>query len=135
MQLGYKRPQCGLVLSWLAMQEAMLCGEHTINTGRRTPTERLAHFLLEMHSRLSMVGLAGDDDFALPLSQEIMSDALGLSVPHLNRTLSILRADRLIAMDGQHVELIDREALALLGHFQPLNMTRIPPAAALLREP
>ena len=135
VQLCYKRPQFGLALSWFAVQEAIICAEHTINTGRRTPAERLAHLLLELHSRLAAVGLASDDDFFLPLSQEIMSDALGLSVPHLNRTLATLRTEGLIAMEGQHVELIDRQALELLGHFQPLNMAKIPPPSPFVREP
>jgi CRP-like cAMP-binding protein len=131
MRLCYQRPQFGLALSWLAVQEAIICAEHTINTGRRTPAERLAHFLLEMHSRLALVGRASHTGFDLPLSQEIMSDALGLSVPHLNRTLAELRADGLIAINGRHVELIEREALELIGNFQPLNMTRIPSAPDL----
>lgn len=126
VQLCYNRPQFGLALSWLAVQEALIYAEHTINTGRRTPAERLSHFLLEMHARLAMVGRTSGLAFDLPLSQELMSDALGLSVPHLNRTLAKLRADRLIAMDGHRIEFIDLRALELLGHFQPFNLTRIP---------
>jgi Crp-like helix-turn-helix domain len=55
-----------------------------------------------------------------------MSDALGLSVPHLNRTLAKLRMDGLISINGRHVEFADLESLELLGHFQPLNLTRVP---------
>src|SRR5262245_51584832 len=78
--LCYRRPQFGLALSWLAVQEAVTCAEHAINIGRRTPQERLAHFLLETHSRLEAVGLGAKDAFDLPVSQEVMSDVLGLSV-------------------------------------------------------
>src|SRR5215813_9484472 len=102
IQLCYKRPLFGLMLSWLAIQEAVTCAEHVINTGRRTPTERLAHFLLEMYSRLEMVGLAGNCSFDFPLSQEVMSDALGLSTPHLNRTLAKLRSVGLIKVSNHH---------------------------------
>jgi CRP-like cAMP-binding protein len=126
VDLCYRRPQFGLALSWLAVQEALTNAEHIINTGRRTPAERLAHFLLEMHARLAAVGKAEPTSFELPLSQEIMSDALGLSVPHLNRTLAKLRADGLIAVDGHRIELVDHNGLELLGQFQPPNLTRIP---------
>src|SRR5215468_4341266 len=118
VQLCYRRPQFGLMLSWLAIQEAVTCAEHAISTGRRTPTERLAHFLLEMYSRLEMVGLAANHHFELPLSQEVMSDALGLSVPHLNRTLAKLRSDGCITLNNHRIELTDRAALEMLGHFQ-----------------
>jgi CRP-like cAMP-binding protein len=132
VQLCYDRPQFALALAWLAVQEAYLCAEHTINTGRRTPTERLAHFLLEMHSRLAMVGHASNASFDVPFSQEVMSDALGLSVPHLNRTLAKLRADGLIAMDGRHVQFVDLAALELLGNFQRLELRPIPPALSVM---
>jgi CRP-like cAMP-binding protein len=133
VHLCYKRPQFALLLSWLAVHEAVVCAEHAINTGRRTPTERLAHFLLEMYARLEMVGFAAEASFDMPLSQEIMSDALGLSVPHLNRTLAKLRTDGLIKMSNHRVVLVDVTALEMLGHFQPLNLTRIPLAPAPVR--
>lgn len=126
VQLCYRRPHFGLALSWLAVHEAVTCAEHIIDAGRRTPEERVAHFLLEMHARLTTVGHASGLSFDLPLSQEIMGDALGLSVPHLNRMLAKLRADGLIAINDYHVTLLEPDALELLGHFQPLNLTPIP---------
>ncbi len=118
--LCYRQPKFGLALSWLAVQELTVCAEHLVDIGRRNPLERLAHFLLEIHSRLEAVGRVSGDSFELPISQEIMSDALGLSVPHLNRTLAKLRADGLIGMQGHVIELLDRPALAVLAHYQPV---------------
>src|SRR5262249_46905690 len=123
VRLCYQRPQFGLLLSWLAVQEAVTCSEHIIDMGRRTPTERLAHFLLEIHSRLAAVGHAGQSSFELPFSQEVMGDTLGLSVPHLNRTLGKLRSDGFIETKGRQIEFIDLKAIQLLAHFQPLNLT------------
>jgi CRP-like cAMP-binding protein len=122
----YRRPKFALMLSWLAVHEAATCAEHIINIGRRTPIERLAHFLLEIHSRLSMVGIAGEFGFDLPFTQEMMSDALGLSVPHLNRTFARLRADGMITMSERRVEFCDIKAMQVLAHFQPLEPARIP---------
>jgi CRP-like cAMP-binding protein len=126
VELCYRRPQFGLALSWLAVHEAIMCAEHVISTGRRNPAERLAHLLLEIYSRLAMAGRASHARFDLPFSQEIMSDALGLSVPHLNRTLAKLRADGLIMVNGRCIEFADLEALEMLGQFQPFNLTRVP---------
>jgi CRP-like cAMP-binding protein len=133
VSLCYKRPQFGLVLSWLAVEEAIICAEHIIDTGRRTPIERLAHFLLELHSRLAVAGRVSKVGFELPFSQEVLGDALGLSVPHLNRTLAKLRADGLIAVNGHHVEFLDPNALELLGQFQPITLARVPSAADISR--
>lgn len=125
-QLCYERPQFGLVLSWLAAHEAAIYAEHIVDLGRRTPLERLAHFLLEIHRRLLAVGRAGKASFDLPFSQEIMADVLGLSVPHLNRVMQQLRADQLITRRSRLVELSDMASLQTLAHYQPLDLAPIP---------
>jgi CRP-like cAMP-binding protein len=127
--LCFRRPKFGLALSWLAAQEAVNCAERIIDIGRRTPLERLAHLLLEIHSRLAMVGCAEDAVLNLPFTQEMMSDALGLSVPHLNRMLTKLRGEGLIAVNERRVEFVDPKALQLLAQFQPARLARIPLAA------
>ena len=114
------------MLSWLAAQEAANYAEHIIDVGRRTPVERLAHLLLEIHSRLAAVGWPTEFAFNLPFTQEMMSDALGLSVPHLNRMLTKLRAEGMIAVSERRVEFIDLQAMQLLAQFQPIQPARIP---------
>jgi len=129
--LCYRQPKFALMLTWLAVQESSNYAERVVDIGRRTPIERLAHLLLEIHSRLLMVGSATDSAFDLPFTQEMMSDALGLSVPHLNRTLTQLRADGLIALNGRHVQFVDQKGLQLLAQFQPVQPARIPVPAEL----
>lgn len=129
VQLCYHRPQFGLALSWLAVHEAALYAERVVDTGRRTPPERLAHFLLELHSRLAAVGRAEPAAFDLPFSQEVLGDALGLSVPHLNRMMSQLRFEGLVRLIDRRVEFSDLAAICVRAQFQPLNLTRIPAMA------
>lgn len=129
VQLSYRRPQFGLALSWLAVHEAAMYAERVVDTGRRTPPERLAHFLLELHSRLATIGRAEPAAFDLPFSQEVMGDALGLSVPHLNRMMSQLRFEGLIRIANRRVEFPDLKAIQVRAQYQPLNLTRIPPIA------
>ena len=124
--LCYRRPKFALALSWLAVQDATAYAERIVDIGRRTSHERLAHFLLEIHARLRSVGRADDKAFELPISQEVMSDALGLSVPHLNRMLAKLRSDGMITSTARRIELKNTEALRLLAHFQPAKLARIP---------
>jgi CRP-like cAMP-binding protein len=126
VQLCYRRPQFALALCWTAVQEATTHAEHIINLGRRTPIERLSHFILELHTRLRLVGRAEEKGFNLPFSQEIMADVLGLSVPHLNRMMQQLRSEKLIADKDRHVKLVDLEALKALAHFQPHELMQIP---------
>jgi CRP-like cAMP-binding protein len=126
VRLCYEQPLFGLVLTWLAAQEAAIYAEHIVNLGRRTPAERLVHFLLEIHGRLLEVGHAEPASFDLPFSQEVMADVLGLSVPHLNRVMQQLRTERLIVSNSRVVELVDIESLRRLAQYQPLDLARIP---------
>ena len=48
----------------------------------------------------------------MPLTQELMADALGLSVPHVNRTLRRLRDEGLISIDGQRLTFSDVDLLS-----------------------
>lgn len=126
VRLCFERPQFGLALSWLAVKEAAIYAERIVDIGRRTPVERLVHFLLELHSRLLTIGLAEKTRFSLPISQEVMADALGLSVPHLNRVMQHLRKEELISSRGRLVEFPDIEALQTIAHYQPLVFAQIP---------
>jgi CRP-like cAMP-binding protein len=126
VQLCYRRPKFGLALSWLAVHEAAFYAEHLTDAGRRAPTERLARFLLEIHARLAMVARASEVEFELPFSQEVLGDALGLSVPHLNRTLAQLRSEGLLTLNKRRVQFTDMKGLQLLSQFQPLALARIP---------
>jgi CRP-like cAMP-binding protein len=125
-RLCYEQPQFGLALSWLAAYEAAIYAEHIVDLGRRTPIERLAHFLLEIHARLLAVGYAEQTSFNLPFSQEVMADVLGLSVPHLNRVMQQLRTERFITSHSRLVELTNMASLQTLAHYQPLVLAPIP---------
>lgn len=105
-------------LFWSAAYEAAILGEHLIDAARRSAYERVSHLLLELFVRLNGVQLTSDMTFSLPLTQELIADALGLTTVHVNRTLRALREDKLIAMDGRSVTIIDFEALSLLSDFE-----------------
>jgi CRP-like cAMP-binding protein len=59
--------------------------------GRRASVERVAHLMCELYLRARNIGLAEELQFALPLSQLLLADALGMTPVHLNRTLKTLR--------------------------------------------
>jgi CRP-like cAMP-binding protein len=101
-----------------AVAEAAILGEHLINAGRRSAYGRVGHFLLELFVRLKRGGWTEDMSFDMPLTQELIGDALGLSPVHVNRTLRSLRDDKLIALHGRHVTLRDFAALCGLSDFE-----------------
>jgi CRP-like cAMP-binding protein len=130
----YQRPKFALALSWLSIEHGNYAAERIVDIGRRTPIERLAHFLLELHGRLLTIGRAEPTAFDLPISQEVMSDTLGLSVPHLNRMLTRLRNERLLVLSERHVQFLDIKALEVLAHYHPATLARIPTPMPMQRE-
>jgi CRP-like cAMP-binding protein len=89
--------------------------DQILRLGRLTAFERMVDLLLDLWRRSSVVGLADGRRFPLPLTQEVLADALGLSIVHVNRTLQQLRRERLIDFCGGEVSLLDPEHLASIA--------------------
>lgn len=92
--------------------------DHVVRLGRRTAYERVAHFLLELQDRMETVGLGDSQRFPLPLTQEVLADALGLSIVHVNRTLQQLRRERLIELRSGVAILLQRDILAAIADWK-----------------
>ena len=126
--LFQQHPRLSTAMFWLVGHDAAMFAEHLVGVGRQSAYERVARLLLELLSRLQFAGLADDRSFDMPMTQELMADALGLSVPHVNRTLRRLREDGLIAIEGNRLTCLDPPALSQLAEFDRANLTdyRIP---------
>jgi CRP-like cAMP-binding protein len=116
----HRTPQTALgrtAWNMLSLEESCLVNE-TVRLGRQSAYERLIHLLLEFHDRLAAVGLARDGAFTMPFTQEVLSDALGLSTVHTNRTLQQLRRERLIETHMPMVQLLDLPLLAEIADYR-----------------
>jgi CRP-like cAMP-binding protein len=92
--------------------------DHSVRLGRQSAYERMAHLLLELHERLSVVGLAEGGAFPLPLTQEILADALALSVVHVNRVLQRLRAERRVDVRAGRATLLRADLLTVSAEYR-----------------
>jgi CRP-like cAMP-binding protein len=109
---------------WSFSSEAAIYSERITDIGRRTALERIAHFLLELLTRFQLIGLADESSFPMPLTQELLGDALSLSLPHVNRTLRQLREDGLVSIEAHQVFIKDVEALTALSDFEKSYLSR-----------
>jgi CRP-like cAMP-binding protein len=110
----------GLARAWTAAQarqDAFLLN-HVVRLGRQTAYERVAHLLVELSHRLDEIGFETGTFVPMPLTQEMMADALGLSVVHVNRTLKQLRRERLIEMRAASIRVIKPDTLAAIADFR-----------------
>lgn len=100
--------------------DAAILRERIASIGQRDGLSRTAHLLCEVFMRLRAVDLASERAMSMPITQVEMADALGLSPVHMNRMVKELRERQLITLDGQQVEILDWDALAALGDFDPV---------------
>ena len=112
-------PDISQAISLAANEEERRLLDHLVRLGRLDAIERVAHLLLELHDRLAVIGLAEQGRFPLPLTQEVLADALGLSVVHINRTLQDLRRQQLVMVKSGECTLLDRDTLTILADYNP----------------
>ena len=112
-------PGLGLLLWRHTLVDAAVSREWIVNLGRRTAAQRTAHLLCELVLRLRRAGLAPGATCALPLSQMVLADALGLTPVHVNRTLQGLRGEGLVEFGGGVLTVHDWPALARVAGFDP----------------
>jgi CRP-like cAMP-binding protein len=103
---------------------------HVVRLGRLTAVERTGQLLVELHERLSAAGLANGPVMPMPLTQEQLSDHLGLSVVHLNRILQQLRREGFIESRHRQVIFKNLGGLAALSHYRWSVRMRTDPAVA-----
>jgi CRP-like cAMP-binding protein len=94
------------VLREMAARELRDAYDRILLLGRKTASERIATFLLEMAARQRGVGKV-----ALPMSRTDIADHLGLTVETVCRMMTHLRRDGTIAIEPGQVELLCPAAL------------------------
>lgn len=96
--------------------------EWVMNIGRRDARERLAHVFCEFAKRLEVAGMGSTDGYELPMTQEQLADATGLTAVHVNRTLKAMDADGLIERQKRFVFIPDWERLRNVAGFSALYL-------------
>ena len=97
--------------------EAAIFREWMVGMGRRTAYARIAHLFCEMIVRMRAAGLVRQNRCQFPITQQHLSDSLGLSAVHTNRTLQALRGERLLSFHGGELAVLDWPGLKAAGEF------------------
>jgi CRP-like cAMP-binding protein len=93
--------------------------EWMTSIGQREACPRIAHLLCEMLVRLRAVGLVNGYSCNWPITQGEIGDALGITTVHVNRVLKAMRADGLIELKGDRLNIPDWNRLKEIGDFEP----------------
>jgi CRP-like cAMP-binding protein len=129
-----RTPGISAALDLAAAEDEFFMLAHVMRLGRQTAYERIAHWIMELEYRLSARDLSNNGAFLMPLTQDTISDAVGLSVVHVNRNLQQMRREGRIELAHGRLAILDREALRSAGEFAPPLLSAFQGAAAPMAE-
>lgn len=119
IELAFSRPAVGKVLWLETLIEGSISREWIANVGRRDAKSKVGHLLCEFAYRLDAVGLGEECNYELPMTQEQLADAVGLTAVHVNRTLKALDKEGLTQRSRRSVVIRDWKRMAKASDFTP----------------
>ncbi|WP_226372650.1 Crp/Fnr family transcriptional regulator [Allosphingosinicella flava] len=125
-------PRLAALIFTVTMAERVAMADRLASIGRTSARARVASILCEIFAR-NRVMLKGElSELQLPLTQEDLGDATGLTAVHVNRMMRGLVDDGLIARSGNKVGLIDEGRLAaeanFIDRYAKIDTSWLPPA-------
>jgi CRP-like cAMP-binding protein len=117
-----RHPAIGRAMWVDALIDASIYREWVLNVGQRNARQRIAHLLCEFALRMDAAGLQEKGGYHLPMTQEQIGDAVGLTNVHVSRMLKALVDEGIISRDRRSVKIEDWERLRAIGDFSALYL-------------
>ena len=99
--------------------EGSIFREWILNVGRRDAFTAIAHLLCGFAMRAEAAEIGHTASYELPLTQEQLADAVGLTSVHVNRTLARLEAEGHIRRSRRIIKIDNWQNLAKVADFEP----------------
>lgn len=112
-------------LWWSTLVDEAVLREWLVNLGGRAADQRLAHLICEMLFRSRAVGLANENNYEMPLTQEELADTMGMTPVHMNRCFQTLRGEGLINTQGKRIFIDDLDKLMAFSEFDPIYLHQV----------
>ena len=127
-----EHPRLAALLMVYGQIERVTLTDRLAGVGRTSAKARVAALLLELRNRLRMEDRTIDATFVMPLTQEEIGDAIGLTSVHVNRMLRQLEDEALIARDNGLVTLLNERMLVRSANYvsrhEGLDLSWLPPS-------
>lgn len=115
-----EHPEFAMRLAWLMSRDRELSFGRLTSIGRHCARERVAHLLLELfvRCRAQWPGVRREE-MHLPLTQEHIGDATGLTGVHVNRVLRDLKKDGIVEFHYRRLRILDPDRLVDVAGIDP----------------
>lgn len=115
--LFVEHPRLGALILGLAVADRVSLADRLASIGRTSARARVGSLICEIFARMRHLGAADGDGIQLPLTQEDIGDATGLTAVHVNRMMRGLAEDGIIERTGSQIRLIDEARLVAEANF------------------
>jgi len=117
-QLIADHPRLGALILALAVAERVSLADRLASIGRTSARARVGSLICEIFARMRRRdALGGGESIPLPLTQEDIGDATGLTAVHVNRMMRGLAVDGIIERNGNQLRLLDEARLVAETNF------------------
>jgi CRP-like cAMP-binding protein len=116
-QLHRRRPNVAEMFWRDTLIDAAMFREWIVNVGQRPAPARLAHVMAELRERLRVIGRVEGNSFEMPLTQEQIGEALGITGVHANRVIRQLREGGIVDLHRGRVTVLDEFRFLELADF------------------
>lgn len=116
------RPKVQSLVWRSSLIQSALYREWLMRNSRLAADRAMAHLFCEIFKRSSTAGLVDRNSCEMPLTQEMLADALGLTGVHVNRTLQQLRETGMVDHKSGRLFVHDFERLASFADFDPFYL-------------
>ncbi len=110
-------PSLAQAILFSVLTDNSISQEWILSLGQRDAKTRLAHFICEYAARMDERGLSTGDVIDIPMTQEQLGHATGLTAVHVNRMLKMLESDGLIVKVGRKLRIPSIGTLQKLADF------------------
>jgi CRP/FNR family transcriptional regulator len=112
-QLIGDHPRLGALILGLSVAERVALADRLASIGRTSARARVGSLICEVVARMRRLGATGEGGYIqLPLTQEDIGDATGLTSVHVNRMMRALVDDGIIERNGgNQIRLLDEKRL------------------------
>jgi CRP-like cAMP-binding protein len=125
-QLHRRRPTVAEMFWRDTLIDSAMFREWIVNVGQRPAPARLAHLIMELRERLRVIGRVEGKSFEMPLTQEEIGDALGITAVHANRVIRQLREEGIIELQRGRVIVLDEKKFQELADFDDRYLHQSP---------
>jgi len=118
-EISDAHPKLLRALWWESLVTDSIQREWLVSVGQRDALESVAHLACELFLRLKTVGLVRENQCDFPLTQLDIADALGMTQPHVSRTIAELNDSGVATLSRGRLEVKNLEKLKRLAAFNP----------------